>query len=144
MKDDIVDVDSYIVKNKHLVRVKEWLPHLKLNDGDREVLLNPLGWLTDNLINAAQLLLKKASPHVSGLQDVTRGLVLSFDVEPGEFVQILNNQRGHWLTVSTIGCPHPTVSVYDSLYRSAGTRLKSRCVEWRSINTSWHISVLQT
>ena len=43
MKDDIVDVDSYIVKNEHLVRVKEWLPHLKLNDGDREVLLNLLG-----------------------------------------------------------------------------------------------------
>ena len=83
MKDDKVDVDSYIVKNEHLVRVKEWLQHLKLNDGDRQVLLNPLDWLTDNPINIAQLLLKKASPHVSGLQDVTRGLVLSFDVEPG-------------------------------------------------------------
>ena len=82
--------------------------------------------LTDNLINTTQLLLKKASPHVSGLQDVTRGLVLSFDVEPGEFIQILNNRRGHWFTVSTIGCPHPTVSVYGNLYRSAGTRLKSQ------------------
>ena len=50
-----------------------------MNDGDREVLLNPLGWLTDNLINVDQLLLKKAFPHVSSLQDVTRGLVLSFD-----------------------------------------------------------------
>ena len=44
----------------------------------------------------------------------------------GKFVQILNNQRGHWLMVSTIGCSHSTVSIYNSLYRSAGTHLKSQ------------------
>ena len=29
------------------------------------------------------------------------------DVQPGEFVQILNTQTEHWLT---IGCPHPACS----------------------------------
>ena len=53
-------------------------------------------------------------------------MVHSFDVETGEFVQVLNNQRGHWLLVSTIGCPHPTVHVYDSMLRSAGTHVKSQ------------------
>ena len=50
----------------------------------------------------------------------------SFDVEPGEFKRILNNQRGHWLMVSTICRPHPAVSLYNSFYRSAVTRLKSQ------------------
>ena len=76
-------------------------------------------------INAAQQLLKEACAAISGFQDVACGVFLSFDVEPGEFVQILNNWRGHWLTVSTIGCPHPTVAVYDSMYHSAGIHVKS-------------------
>ena len=44
---------------------------------------------------------------------------MNFDVEPGEFVQILNNGRGHWLTISTIGTTHPEVQVYDSMYMFA-------------------------
>ncbi len=37
---------------------------------------------------------------------MTCGVALSFNVEHDEFVQILNNCNGHWLTVTTIGCPH--------------------------------------
>ena len=106
--------------------MKMWLPDLGLTDDDRQILLHPMGWLTDSIVNAAQNLLKQVAGHVSGLQDVTRGMVHSFDVETGEFVQVLNNQRGHWLLVSTIGCPHPTVRVYDSMLRSAGTHVKSQ------------------
>ncbi len=57
---------------------------------------------------------------------MTCGVALSFNVEHDEFVQILNNCNGHWLTVTTIGCPHPIVSVYDSVYRSAGKHAKSQ------------------
>ena len=53
-------------------------------------------------------------------------MTLSHDVEGGEFVQILNNQRGHWLTISTIDTSHPTVNVYDSRLRTAGTRIKAQ------------------
>ena len=90
------------------------------------MLLNPLGWLNDNHINAAQQLLKSNCSEISGFQDVTCGVALLFNVEPDEFIQILNNRNGHRLTVSTIGCPHPTVAVYDSMYRSAGMHVKSQ------------------
>ena len=114
---NVIEVENYVLKtNQH---VPQWLPDLKLTDADRQTLLDPLGWLTDSHINAAQQLLKEACAAISGFQDVACGVVLSFDVELGEFVQILNNQRGHWLTVSTIGCPHPTIAVYDSMYHSS-------------------------
>ncbi len=53
-------------------------------------------------------------------------MALSFNVEPGEFVQIINNRNGQWLTVSTVGCPHSTVAIYDSMYRCAGKHVKSQ------------------
>ena len=36
------------------------------------------------------------------------------DIEPGEFVQILNKSDNHWFTVSTIGCKPGVVNIYDS------------------------------
>ena len=51
---------------------------------------------------------------------------LSYDIEAREFVQILNNQRGHWLIVSTIGTVHPIVNIYDTMYRSANTKVKAQ------------------
>ncbi len=32
----------------------------------------------------------------------------------GEFVQILHTGRGHWVTVSTIGCQQAEVDIFDS------------------------------
>ena len=84
--------------------MEQWLPDLKLTDADRQVLLNPLSWLTDNLINAAQQLLRKVFIAISRFEDVACGEALSFEVELSEFIQILNNRSGYWLTVSTIGC----------------------------------------
>ena len=67
-------------------------------------------------INAAQKLLKKANPILTGLQDVACSLTMNFDVHPGEFVQILHVGEGHWNTVSTIGTCHPEVQIYDSMF----------------------------
>lgn len=41
---------------------------------------------------------------------------MTSDVEPGEFVQILHNGAGHWVTISIIGQEHPEVQVFDSPY----------------------------
>ncbi len=120
---EIIDVDTCTPKS---TEIQYWIPELHLTVNDREVLLNPLGWLTDNLINAAQELIKRASPAVPGLQDVIKGAILSYDVESAEFVQILHNHHGHWLTVSTIGTVHPVVNVYDSMYRSVSTGVKAQ------------------
>ena len=96
---------------------KDWLPSQKLSMDDYHSLKNG-DWLTDNLINVAQTILKKSHPHVGGLQTTTKGEVLSFDIESGEFVQILNIARSHWITVSTIGCSPGVVNVFDSLYQT--------------------------
>ena len=47
---------------------------------------------------------------------------MGFDIQPDEFVQILNNGN-HWLTVSTVGAAHPTV--YDSIYSNAEPEIRA-------------------
>ena len=64
-------------------------------------------------------------PAITGFQSVSLGLTTSFDVQPGEFIQIIKS-RGHWVTVSMIGTIHPNIHVYDSLYSCAGTYLKTQ------------------
>ena len=61
------------------------------------------------------LLLKKSYPMVGGLQVTTKGEVLSFDVETGEFVQILNISGVHWIMILTTGCLPGEVNVFDSM-----------------------------
>ena len=39
---------------------------------------------------------------------------LATDIQHGEFVQVLNKADNHWFTISTIGCEHGVVRVYDS------------------------------
>jgi len=36
------------------------------------------------------------------------------DIEPSEFVQILNKSDYHWFTISTVGCKPGVVNIYDS------------------------------
>ena len=95
---------------------KQWIPELGLKQTDQKVLLHRNSWLTDNIIDAAQKLLKKVNPAVPGLQDVGCGLTMNFAVQPGEFVQILHTGQGHWNTVSTIGTSHPEVQIFDSMF----------------------------
>jgi Ulp1 family protease len=94
---------------------ESWLPQLGLTIAEKMILLSTKEWLNDVIINAAQKLIKELNPGMSGLQDVTRGLTMSFDVQRGEFVQILHDGMSHWLTASTIGMKHPEIKVFDSL-----------------------------
>ena len=91
-----------------------WLSNLKLFDSDMEILLNSTGWLTDAHDDAAQMLLRQQYPSLPGLQNVCCGLAMSYDIQEGEFLHIINSGHGHWLTLSTIGVSHPEVQVYDS------------------------------
>lgn len=81
---------------------------------ERAVLNSTAGWLNDNIITAAQKLLKIANPDIPGLQEVTWGHCY-------EFVQVLHTGEGHWVTISTIGSTHP---VYNSAYSSVSNLLK--------------------
>lgn len=49
--------------------------------------------LPDDIVNAAQKLLKKGNQAASGLE--SNGLTMNFDVEPEEFIQILHTGHGH-------------------------------------------------
>lgn len=81
----------------------------------RNILRNK-DWLNDNIINAAQILLKDKY-GMPGLQSTLLGSTHSFDVVGGsEFVQIVNSDNVHWLAVSSIGCSYSHVKVYDSAY----------------------------
>jgi len=125
---DLNDPSNPICVEEHQSKKKEpvmWIQELQLSPSDRDILFNSTAWLTDSIFDAAQKLLKKACP-VSGLQSVSCGLTMTYDVQPGEFIQVLNTGQGHWVTISTIGTSHPTVRIYDSLYSSAGTRLKAQ------------------
>ena len=117
-------VENY--KPKSLKMPKTWIPELGLQQSDKEIVLSDTALLDDSIINAAQKLLKKANPAMPGLQDVTCGLTMSFDVEPGEFVQILHTGSGHWITVSNIGMKHAEVQVFDSMYKHVPTMVKAQ------------------
>ena len=109
---DIIDLEE--LPSSKTERPHRWIADLGMTQGDKEVLLSNSAWLSDAIVNAAQDLLRKRNPSVVGLQNVNLGL--TFDIQTGEFVQILHTGHSHWHTVSTIGTNIPEVNVYDSMY----------------------------
>ena len=81
-------------------------------------------WLCDYIIHASQMLLKNTYPNVGGLQNPL--LAVNFSMEPcqKEFIQILNLNNNHWITVSTIGCSTSSINVYDSMHLKLSNELK--------------------
>ena len=97
----------------------------KLYQSDREILLHPAVWLTDGIISAAQSLLRQQNPLIGGFQRPFLVQTCGFEIESGEFVQILHDGHGHWLTISTVGAEDGAeVYVYDSMHPSVGTFTK--------------------
>jgi len=72
-----------------------WIQELQLSPSDRDSLFSSTAWVTDSIADVAQNLLKKACP-VSGLQSVSCGLTMTYDVQPGKFIQVMNTGQGHW------------------------------------------------
>ena len=42
-------------------------------------------------------------------------LMMAFDIERSEFVQVLHAGYGHWVMFSTYGCELSVINIYDSL-----------------------------
>ena len=98
-----------------------WVKNLicSLPYGARDVILSPQGWLTDEIITAAQKLMHQHFPNMEGFQPPTLGKLHSgFDVHRDAFVQIINVKNIHWCVVSTVGCETGIINLYDSLYGS--------------------------
>ncbi|XP_064382851.1 uncharacterized protein LOC135331569 isoform X2 [Halichondria panicea] len=89
-----------------------------LSSTDINKIDRPTGWLNDIVITASQHLLYQHFPHIEGLQPPTLQAIRGFNVNKGEFVQILNVSNMHWCVVSTVGCSPGQVNVYDTMYRS--------------------------
>ena len=87
---------------------------LGLYPADRLCLTNGK-WVTDNIINAYQQLLRNAYPHIGGLENTSVGETLAFTIQKGEFVQVLHVSGCHWITISTMECQQGVVNVYDSI-----------------------------
>jgi hypothetical protein len=118
-----IDVEAY-KPVRPAMKLKKWLPALNLLDSDRQALLDPVGWLTDSIVNASQRLLKEQFPGMNSLQDVGLGNVMCFEVQTGQFIQILYADN-HWVTVSSDGVK-PSVELYDSLFSVAPTIVKAQ------------------
>ena len=68
-------------------------------------------WLSDNVINAAQKLLKarRTSEHFVSAD-------MQIQIERGRFVQILNVFSSHWITIVNVGCVQGEVHLYDIVW----------------------------
>ena len=92
-----------------------WLPHLKLQEEDKEILYSGQ-WLTDKHISAVNRLLLKEYPEQNGLQNTVALFEgLPWKSKADNFIQIINVSRSHWVCASNIGCPKNVVNVYDSI-----------------------------
>ena len=107
---EVIDLD--VIPPTKVKEPSVWVNNL--NTEDEKVLLNG-DWLNDKLINAGQMLIKESYPQVYGFQDASLGQTLGFDVLTEEFVQVLHTGRGHWVTISTIGCSIAEVEIFDSM-----------------------------
>ena len=96
---------------------------VQLTDEDLEIVRSGRK-LTDAHMLAVGNILKDQFPHIQGHQHTGRSQDLSFVRLDGPFIQILNNERNHWLTVE--GVDGSLVRVYDSLCSSttASTKLQ--------------------
>ena len=106
----VIDVDTYLPKITHEPKKPHpvWIKNtiITLRKSDLEI-LQENQWLNDDIINAAQSLLKHQFRLSSGFQSTACLQALSLDVEQGEFSQIVHNGSDHWLVVSTVGAVHP-------------------------------------
>ena len=98
-------------------KINEWVKgeDISLTKEDRDILLHPMTWMTDDILTAGQRLVQKQT-GTCGLQPPCLWQTCAFDIQKKDFVQIISNGYDHWLTVSTVGAEGGTVNVYKSLY----------------------------
>lgn len=74
-------------------------------------------WLTDEVINASQHLLRQQFPTATGLEDTILIAGQNSTVSgEADIVQIVHDRiNQHWITITTIGCNANAVKIYCSL-----------------------------
>ena len=100
---------------------------IKLTYELRDILLSRFGWLTDDLIDASQQLIKQLNTGVGGLNCIAATTHCSRFVLPHGLNQTIqcHNIGLHWVTSTSIS---GKVVVYESLYRTVNDSLKRQLV----------------
>ena len=90
---------------KKLKSPKTWIRNnlYTLSVSAKNRILSPTAWLSDDIIEAAQALIRDSNPLMGGLQLPYLGQTCSFSIERGHFIQILHNGADHWLVASNVG-----------------------------------------
>ena len=124
----ITDITKSVKNEQQKVnQYKPWTTCCEVNlcTKQKAILLSPRAWLDDELINAAQSMLKQQHPLMGGLQSPVLGDHLAMTPPDSEFVQVIIVNGDHWIAVSTVGCQPSTIKVFDSL----GGRLPKRSLK---------------
>lgn len=134
---DLEDVPSLLVQKQ---QPTTWVSKPLTNE-DRDALLSG-DWLTDHLVNEGQRLIKKKY-HANGLQDVSLGNTLAFNVMGREkFIQVLHTGKSHWITISNIGCQSNEMDVFDCMHPVVTSRLQMQiaallCTKEKSVTVRY-------
>ena len=115
----VIDSDTTFIFNYFLSSSDIWWLRTSNLFAEDKLILESVSWLNDNIIQAAQNLLKKET-NLSGLQSPLLGINYQFKAIKLTcgFVQILNLCSNHWVTVSNkVGglVIRDNVYVFDSL-----------------------------
>lgn len=113
--------------SKPVFNTTKWMTccSVELRTYHKRILLSPNRLIDDLIITAAQYMLKRQNPSIGGLQPPCLHQRLASITPPDQaFVQVVNESRNHWITLSTLNCSHRpgTVKVFDSLQRFNLTR----------------------
>lgn len=103
-----------------------WIPELLLRQSDKAILEKPNEWLTDRLVYAGMLMLKKQFSDMNGFGDPLMVAALRCDFQSKPFVQVVYNGKNHWITATNIDCSAGRVRVYDSLHLSPNVIVKQQ------------------
>lgn len=100
---DLTDVDKYTSSSTKPVESPPWITseHVQLQQRHHDIIFDNQ-WLNDDIIDAAQSLLKLQS-GANGFHPICVTRTLTVDIQRDNFIQILHNGYNHWLTVSKIG-----------------------------------------
>ncbi|XP_019636874.1 PREDICTED: uncharacterized protein LOC109479362 [Branchiostoma belcheri] len=113
------DEEDVVITNETTEPLDKYRSLSNLTKSDYNIIRDPNGWLTGEIIHSAQVLVRRVNPGVEGLQRPALGPARNFDVVTAECIQILHTGQGHWVCVSTVDCLPGRVKLYDSLYHDA-------------------------
>ena len=110
--------DFFYTHDSHDLNIKRYPQWVKLTEKHFGIIAGRLegGWLDDDIINDAQMLIKQCNNLISGFQQTALGVFLNFEIMTSEFIQILNTGQHHWVCVSSIGCAPGVVNLFDSYF----------------------------